>query len=165
MDRYLKTGVIMLKDKVVELAKERAELVAAFESCKIKLDKKNAELLEAIKDVNETAVELVESKPRKIKKAQAQTPKAQSSSSDGQPRHSMKEVVQDIILKNPDGITLQGIVDEVDRRIKAGEYSSKSSKRAPLVSQALHQLKNDNLIQPKKTEDKRRLYVAQAVAV
>lgn len=59
---------------------------------------------------------------------------------------SLKEVVKGILSKHTEGLQLKEIVAEVDKMVKAGEYESKAKNLPAVVSQAVHSLRQESLI-------------------
>lgn len=59
---------------------------------------------------------------------------------------SLKEVVQIVLRKSPDGLELKAIVVEVQGMIDRGEYASGAKSLSAVVSQAVNALKGENLI-------------------
>lgn len=59
---------------------------------------------------------------------------------------SLKEVVQTVLGKHPDGLELKGIVSEVQGMINRKEYSSSAKSLSAVVSQAVNSLKQEQLI-------------------
>ncbi len=66
-------------------------------------------------------------------------------SSDPKPP-SLKEVVRNILVKNPNGLELNQIVTEVKTLIENKEYESKAKSLSAVVSQAVHALRQENVV-------------------
>ena len=60
------------------------------------------------------------------------------------PQKTLKEVVTDILTDGP--MEMKDIVTEVVKKIKAGEYSTKAKKIYPLLSQAIFNLKQEQIV-------------------
>jgi len=78
---------------------------------------------------------------------------------------SLKQVVQNIVAKHPDGVELREIVNEVTGMVERKEYVTKAKSITAVVSQAINQLTQDNAIVGEKSpETKRNKYKTVAVA-
>ena len=78
---------------------------------------------------------------------------------------ALKQVVQDIVAKHPEGIEARAITDVVIGMIERKEYISNASSVTAVVSQAINQLQTDKaIIGEKSPESKRKKYKRVAVA-
>jgi hypothetical protein len=75
---------------------------------------------------------------------------------------SLKEVVQTILGKNPEGLDLKAIANEVDAMIKRGEYASNAKSLPAVVAQALNALKQEDLLNHDKESKKYSLVTKAA---
>jgi hypothetical protein len=154
-----------MQDRVLELAQRRAELVA-------ELNKVNAELVEAVGKIETTAVAAttVATTPETPVQKSTVVPVApKQPRTKGTRGASLKEVVQGILSRSRNGLELKEIVTEVTRMIQNGEYTSKATNVAPVVQQALHQLKEGKLVSTERVTDatsnrNRNLYVLAKAA-
>jgi hypothetical protein len=65
---------------------------------------------------------------------------------DGKSYPSLKQVVQTILGKHPDGLKLQDIVLEVNKMKDRGEYASEAKSMSAVVSQAVTSLKQEKVL-------------------
>lgn len=65
---------------------------------------------------------------------------------DGKSYPSLKQVVQTILGKHPDGLKLQDIVTEVMKMIERKEYASEAKSMSAVVSQAVTSLKAEKVL-------------------
>jgi hypothetical protein len=79
-----------------------------------------------------------------VKKESTRSPRTKKDGETGFP--SLKEVVLGILQKHPDGLDLNGIRVEVDAMVKRNEYASNAKSLSAVVSQAVNNLKQENLI-------------------
>lgn len=67
---------------------------------------------------------------------------------------TMKELVLNILSKNQGGLELGGILDVIKGMVERKEYATRAQKLAPVVSQAIHALKQEKLIEQNKDSKK-----------
>ena len=80
---------------------------------------------------------------------------------DGESKYpSLKEIVQTILAKHPDGLELKAIAGEVNEMIKRGEYASNAKSIPAVVAQAVTALKQENLLNHDKENKKYSIKVA-----
>lgn len=79
---------------------------------------------------------------------------------DGAKYPTMKSIVQNILSKNSNGMSLSEIVKEVVGMIERHEYTSEAIDISPVVSQALAKLKGANIVNHDKESKKYSLPAA-----
>jgi len=72
-------------------------------------------------------------------------------------RVTMTGIVTKILEKKPDGLFITDIVEEVMKKVKAGEYKTKSKKIGFVVQQALHKLRKEKAVKSK-AEGRKSIY-------
>ena len=76
-------------------------------------------------------------------------------------KKSLKEVVKEVLARNPDGLELKGITAEVVTLIQKGEYTSKANNTSAVVAQAVNALKVEKAINHDKESKKYSLVKAE----
>ena len=131
-----------------------AELVKRHDSLKEELVKVDGELAE------ELGLQSVAPTPRKTDgEKRGRKPKTEGEVGASN-KKSLKEVVKEVLARNPDGLELKGITAEVVTLIQKGEYSSKASNTSAVVAQAVNALKIDKAINHDKDSKKYSLVKA-----
>lgn len=82
-----------------------------------------------------------------VKKSATRAPRARKEgTADGKVYPSLKEVVQTVLSKNPNGLDLGGIRHEVQAMIDRKEYASNAKSLSAVISQAVNSLKQEKVI-------------------
>ncbi len=118
----------------------RAELLEELDNLEVKL-----------KDVKkELAVELGlldEEEPKAVKTPalkRASLPRPKKVQDDEEEKVTLQSVVLSVLKEAGQGMTLNDIREAVDKIVKAGGYKTKAGKLTPVISQALHQLQQQD---------------------
>lgn len=107
----------------------------------------------------------VQKAPKANKPAGQRTVKVTGEDGAEKTQPSLKQVVQTIVAKHPNGVELREIVNEVTGMVERKEYVTKAKSITAVVSQAINQLTQDNaIIGEKSPETKRNKYKTVAVA-
>lgn len=135
--------------RVVELAK------------RVEVTKKEHEeaVAELMKELQVAVGGPVPQKPEGEKRGRK--PKVEGEAAATGTKKSLKEIVKDVLGKNPDGLELKGITAEVVTLIQKGEYSSKASNTSAVVAQAVNALKAEKAIHHDKESKKYSLPKAE----
>ncbi len=172
-----------MADRMMELAKQRADLMvqlAQLREVEVELHEVEADMARELKGDTSTtrqATRSVQQTPRRatvpVRNGPARPesrerdrepvrPAVVPAEGNGSRQPPLKEVVQNILGQNPEGMELRDIVREVTRMKEAGEYNTNAKSITAVVSQAINQLKQDNLIETSKSEANRNLYTLGA---
>jgi len=132
------------------------ELVKRHDALKEELAQVNAELAQELGLGNAAAPVVAprkaENRGRKPKEGETAVKK------------SLKEVVKEVLARNPDGLELKGITAEVQTLIQKGEYASKASNTSAVVAQAVNALKVEHAINHDKESKKYSLAKTEVAA-
>jgi hypothetical protein len=146
MGRY---GENMSSNRVIELVQKLTQLDAERDAVRAELG--------SLLGFNAGAVVAV---PAAVPAKPKAPPKPRESGENGgRKQPTMKQLVQNILAKHPEGLNLTGISTPVAEMVERGEYSTKSGNITALVGQAINQLQSEKLIVGEKSpETKRNLY-------
>jgi hypothetical protein len=129
--------------RVVELAKKVEAKRVALDTAKVEYDESVAELSNELVTATE--------KPKQEGEKRGRKPRVEGDTSN---KRTLKEIVKEILDKNPDGLELKGVTAVVMDMIKDGQYSSKASNVSAIVSQAINALKAEKGIRHDKQSKK-----------
>jgi len=145
-----------LSEKLTKTAERHDVLKASvteYETVKADLNAVLGELQKRLGTVVQTAP---------AKKSGSGAPRAPRQKKEGDGKYpSLKEVVQTVLSKNPDGLDLGGIRTEVQAMIDRKEYTSHAKSLSAVISQAINALREEKAIN---RDDKTKKYSIAAAA-
>lgn len=106
----------------------------------------------------------VQKAPKASKVANQRIVKVKGDDGSEKIQSSLKQLVQEIVAKHPDGVELREITTEVTGMVERKEYVTKAKSITAVVSQAINQLQNDKAIVGEKSPETKRNKYKTAVA-
>jgi anti-sigma28 factor (negative regulator of flagellin synthesis) len=143
-----------MNDRFSKLAKERADLID-------KLSKVEGQLSQELKTVSKSVPPVRKAGRPKVKKEDKANPD-KPEGKEKEKKRSLKDVVQEVLSSNKDGMEMKEVVESVKSLIEKGEYKSKADNVAAVIAQALFHLQKDSVVQ--RNKETKRYFLATAAA-